>query len=169
MRERSSTPRRRPEGRYDAAKVDPLPLRIAGRILFSRSFGGVTFVRLRDRTGELQIYCDQESLGEAFARMEDLDLGDIVEAEGTAMATQKGELSIKATRLRLLTKALSPAPHQDELQGRRAALPHALRRPRREPRGRLRLPRAQRDRERASAPSSTAAASSRSRRRRCTR
>ena len=99
-----------PEGRYDAAKVDPLPLRVAGRILFSRSFGGVTFVRLRDRTGELQIYCDQESLGEAFARMEDLDLGDIVEAEGTAMATQKGELSIKATRLRLLTKAYRP-PH----------------------------------------------------------
>ena len=101
---------RTPEGRYDAAKVEPVPLRVAGRILFSRSFGGVTFVRLRDRTGELQLYCDQEGLGDAFARMDDLDLGDIVEAEGTAMATQKGELSLKAARLRLLTKAYRP-PH----------------------------------------------------------
>ena len=99
-----------PEGRHDPAKVEPIALRVAGRILFSRSFGGVTFVRLRDRTGELQIYCDQESLGDAFQRMDELDLGDIVEVEGTAMATQKGELSVKATRLRLLTKSYRPLP-----------------------------------------------------------
>ena len=99
-----------PEGRYDAAKVEPTALRVAGRILFSRSFGGVTFVRLRDRTGEMQLYCDKDALGDAFDRMDDLDLGDIVEAEGTAMATQKGELSVKATRIRLLTKAYRPLP-----------------------------------------------------------
>ncbi len=98
------------EGRYDAASVEPVPLRIAGRILFMRSFGGVTFVRLRDRTGELQLYCDKDALGEAFDRLDDLDLGDVVEAEGAAMATQKGELSVKATRLRLLTKSLRPLP-----------------------------------------------------------
>ncbi|MEZ4295066.1 MAG: lysine--tRNA ligase [Polyangiaceae bacterium] len=99
-----------PEGRYDADKVEAAPLRVAGRILFQRSFGGVTFIRLRDRTGELQIYCDQESLGDHFARLDDLDLGDIVEAEGTAMATQKGELSVKAATLRVLTKSLRPLP-----------------------------------------------------------
>jgi lysyl-tRNA synthetase, class II len=99
-----------PDGRYDAAKVDPVPLRVAGRILFLRSFGGVTFVRLRDRTGELQLYCDKDALGDGFERLEDLDLGDIVEAEGTGMATQKGELSVKAQRLRLITKAYRPLP-----------------------------------------------------------
>ncbi len=98
------------DGRYDPAKVEPLSLRIAGRILFIRSFGGITFVRLRDRTGELQLYCDSEGLGESFERMNDLDLGDIVEADGFGMATQKGELSVKATRLRLLTKAYRPLP-----------------------------------------------------------
>ncbi|MBK8252175.1 MAG: lysine--tRNA ligase [Polyangiaceae bacterium] len=98
------------EGRYDAAKVEPVPLRVSGRILFSRSFGGVTFIRLRDRTGELQLYCDQEALGAEFERLDDLDLGDIIEAEGTAMATQKGELSVRAKSLRLLTKAFRPLP-----------------------------------------------------------
>lgn len=98
------------EGRYDATKVEPVELRVSGRILFSRSFGGVTFIRLRDRTGELQLYCDQEALGDEFARLDDLDLGDIIEAEGAAMATQKGELSVRAKRLRLLTKAFRPLP-----------------------------------------------------------
>jgi lysyl-tRNA synthetase class 2 len=100
-------------GRYDGAKVEAVgggDERVAGRVLFLRSFGGVTFVRLRDRTGELQLYCDEASLGAAWARLEDLDLGDIVEASGPVMATQKGELSIRATRLRLLTKALRPLP-----------------------------------------------------------
>ena len=98
------------EGRYDAAAVEPIPFRVAGRILFLRAFGGVTFIRLRDRTGELQLYCDQVALGAAFERLDDLDLGDFVEASGEAMATQKGELSIKAASLRLLTKSYRPLP-----------------------------------------------------------
>ncbi|NUQ73716.1 MAG: lysine--tRNA ligase [Polyangiaceae bacterium] len=99
-----------PEGRYDPEKIERVKLRVAGRILFLRSFGGVTFIRLRDRTGELQLYCDEAGLGAEYARLEDLDLGDFVEASGAAMATQKGELSIHAERLRLLTKALRPLP-----------------------------------------------------------
>ncbi|HLM72502.1 MAG TPA: amino acid--tRNA ligase-related protein, partial [Polyangiaceae bacterium] len=99
-----------PEGRYDAEKIQRVPLRVAGRILFLRSFGGVTFVRLRDRTGELQLYCDEAGLGAAYGRLEDLDLGDFIEASGAAMATQKGELSIHAEQLRLLTKAYRPLP-----------------------------------------------------------
>ncbi len=100
-------------GRYDAEKVDAVAAaeqRVAGRVLFLRSFGGVTFVRLRDRTGELQLYCDEASLGVDYARLEELDLGDFIEASGPGMATQKGELSIRARTLRLLTKALRPLP-----------------------------------------------------------
>ncbi len=101
-----------PEGRHDPEKVEPHALHVAGRVLFVRAFGGVTFVRLRDRTGELQLYCEEASLGaEAYARLEhELDLGDIVVADGTGMATQKGELSIKASSLRVVTKALRPLP-----------------------------------------------------------
>ncbi len=100
---------RTPEGRYPQ-DLEPLPFRVAGRILFSRGFGAMTFVRLRDRTGELQLVCDESVLGGAYARLDELDLGDIVEAEGTAMATKKGELSINATSIRLLTKAYRPLP-----------------------------------------------------------
>jgi len=98
------------DGKYPTERVEALPFRVAGRVLFQRSFGGVTFVRLRDRTGELQLYCDQESMGEAYERLDDFDLGDFVESTGAAMATKKGELSIKAERLRLLTKAYRPLP-----------------------------------------------------------
>ncbi|HSO00176.1 MAG TPA: amino acid--tRNA ligase-related protein, partial [Candidatus Nanopelagicales bacterium] len=96
-------------GRYDAARVEPIHFQVAGRILFLRSFGGVVFVRLRDRTGELQLYCEQVTL-DGWERLDELDLGDIVEARGAAMATQKGELSIRATSIRLLTKAYRPLP-----------------------------------------------------------
>lgn len=99
-----------PEGRYDPEKIQRVKLRVAGRILFLRSFGGVTFIRLRDRTGELQLYCDEAGLGAEYSRLEDLDLGDFIEASGVSMATQKGELSIHAERLRLLTKAYRPLP-----------------------------------------------------------
>jgi lysyl-tRNA synthetase class 2 len=98
------------QGRFDADRVEPKPFRVAGRVLFLRSMGGVSFVRLRDRTGELQLYCDESVLGDDYARLEDLDLGDFVEGSGTAMATKRGELSLNATSLRLLTKAYRPLP-----------------------------------------------------------
>lgn len=98
--------------RYDKEAVAKAArsFRVAGRILFLRSFGAGAFVRLRDRTGELQLYCQEAVLGEAFSRLEDLDLGDFVEAEGETMATDKGELSLCPTKLRLLTKAHRPLP-----------------------------------------------------------
>jgi lysyl-tRNA synthetase class 2 len=99
-------------GRYDKEKVvaDSARFRVAGRVLFLRSFGAGAFVRLRDRTGELQLYCEERVLGEAFSRLDDLDLGDFVEAEGATTATDKGELSLAPTTLRLLTKAHRPLP-----------------------------------------------------------
>ena len=97
-------------GRYAMEDVEPKPFRIAGGVLFLRNFGGVTFIRLRDRTGELQLYCEQETLGELWSRFEDVDLGDIIEGEGKAMATKRGELSIGATSFRLLSKAYRPLP-----------------------------------------------------------
>lgn len=97
-------------GKYPADRVEPKPFRVAGRILFFRNMGGVAFMRLRDRTGELQLYCDKEKMGEAYERLEDLDLGDFVEGWGTAMSTKRGELSVNADGVRLLTKAYRPLP-----------------------------------------------------------
>ncbi len=99
-------------GRYDKEQVlkAAARFRVAGRVLFLRSFGAGAFVRLRDRTGELQLYCEERVLGDAFQRLEDVDLGDFVEAEGDTTATDKGELSLAPATLRLLTKAHRPLP-----------------------------------------------------------
>jgi lysyl-tRNA synthetase class 2 len=97
-------------GRYDPDRVEAAPFRVAGRILFMRDMGGMTFLRLRDRTGELQVVCDERELGAAYAALAELDLGDFVEASGTTMATKRGELSVNARGLRLLTKAYRPLP-----------------------------------------------------------
>ncbi|MBI4700444.1 MAG: lysine--tRNA ligase [Deltaproteobacteria bacterium] len=99
-----------PDGRYDPGRIEPRSWRVAGRILFLRAMGGVTFVRLRDRTGELQLHLSEGALGAAYARLSELDLGDFVEATGRAMATRRGELSIDVERFRLLTKAYRPLP-----------------------------------------------------------
>lgn len=98
-------------GRHEADKVKNDAVRVAGRVLFMRQMGGITFVRLRDRTGELQLYCDESHLGTNYTRLsEEIDLGDFIEAHGTMMATQKGELSVFTTSFRLLTKAYRPLP-----------------------------------------------------------
>ena len=103
----------RTEGtRFDKDKVaaKSARFRVAGRILFLRSFGAGAFIRLRDRTGELQLYCQEVTLGAEYARLDELDLGDFVEAEGETVATDKGELSLSPTKIRLLTKAHRPLP-----------------------------------------------------------
>ena len=98
------------KGRFDADAVEERPFRVVGRILFLRSMGGVSFIRLRERGEELQLYCDEAKMGEGYQALEDLDLGDFVEAVGTTMATRRGELSINVERVRLLTKAYRPPP-----------------------------------------------------------
>jgi lysyl-tRNA synthetase, class II len=100
------------DGRYPADRVPPDRFRVTGRVLFHRDMGQLGFLRLRDQTGELQLYCEEKVLGaDGYARLrDDIDLGDFVEAIGTAMATKRGELSIQAEHVRLLTKAYRPLP-----------------------------------------------------------
>ena len=103
-------------GRYDKEKVAALSpsigsAHVAGRILLQRGFGKAAFLRLRDRTGELQLYLHEGKTPEGeLSKLDDIQLGDVIEAEGEVMATDKGELSLEVTRIRLLTKALLPLP-----------------------------------------------------------
>jgi lysyl-tRNA synthetase class 2 len=86
--------------------------RVAGRAIGKRGFGKTVFVPLRDTTGDLQLYVNVEHLAaEDFANVvPQLDAGDIVAAEGPAFWTKRGELSILAKRLWILTKSLRPLP-----------------------------------------------------------
>ncbi|HEY4014623.1 MAG TPA: lysine--tRNA ligase [Polyangiaceae bacterium] len=103
-------------GRYDAAAVERAVgerrFHVAGRVIALRSTGGLSFVRLRDRTGEIQLMLDEADLKEDYARLEDVDVGDFVEATGRLTASKRGELSVMATSLRLVTKAYRPLPEK---------------------------------------------------------
>jgi lysyl-tRNA synthetase, class II len=86
--------------------------RVAGRIVARRGHGKACFLDVRDGSGQIQLHARQDLLGEeAYALLVDLDLGDIVGAEGTAMATRRGgELSLSIDHWRLLAKSLRPPP-----------------------------------------------------------
>ncbi|MEO6418133.1 MAG: lysine--tRNA ligase [Polyangiaceae bacterium] len=104
------------DGKYAEDAVKKLTgaqaFHVRGRIVALRSTGGLSFLRLRDRTGEMQLLVSEATLGESYARLEDLDVGDIVESEGTLTSSKRGELSIEPSRIRLVTKAIRPLPEK---------------------------------------------------------
>jgi lysyl-tRNA synthetase, class II len=104
------------DGKYSEDKVKEqagsAPVHVRGRVIAFRKAGGLSFLRLRDRTGELQLLISESALGEAYERLGEIDLGDIVEAEGALTASKRGELSIEPSRVRVLTKALRPPPEK---------------------------------------------------------
>jgi lysyl-tRNA synthetase class 2 len=85
--------------------------RIAGRIISRREHSKTSFLDVRDKSGQIQITARQESLGEdAYERLLDLDIGDIVGVEGHVYVTQRKELTLAVAECTLLTKALRPPP-----------------------------------------------------------
>jgi lysyl-tRNA synthetase class 2 len=86
-------------------------VRVAGRLVGLRRLGKLWFGVLRDRTGDIQLFLAEDSLKD-WDLLEDLDLGDWVGAEGEVVKTRRGELSVKAASLTLLSKALRPPPEK---------------------------------------------------------
>jgi lysyl-tRNA synthetase class 2 len=88
--------------------------RVAGRIVARRGHGKAAFLDIRDGSGRIQLHAREDLLGpEAFELLVDLDLGDIVGVEGTALATRRGgELSLAIDHWRLLAKSLRPPPEK---------------------------------------------------------
>ncbi len=84
---------------------------LAGRLMLKRIMGRASFATLQDATGRIQLFATREALGDAaYDAFKHFDLGDIVAAVGTLFKTHKGELSVRVTDLRLLTKSLRPLP-----------------------------------------------------------
>ena len=84
---------------------------VAGRMMLKRVMGKASFATLQDGTGRIQIYLDKHSVGEeAYEAFKPWDIGDILGVEGTVFKTNKGELSIHATQIRILAKSLRPLP-----------------------------------------------------------
>ncbi len=85
---------------------------VAGRVVLFRRHGKIVFLDIRDRTGDLQLYCGGDVMGAGFRLLDDIDLGDIVGATGCVMTTRRGELSVRVQTLTLLTKSLRPLPEK---------------------------------------------------------
>ena len=86
--------------------------RVAGRIAARRGHGKACFLDLRDGTGQIQLHAREDLLGkDAYGLLVDLDLGDMIGVEGTALATDRGgELSLAIDQWSLLAKSLRPPP-----------------------------------------------------------
>ena len=83
---------------------------LAGRLIALRPHGKTTFAHLEDASGKIQLYFKSDELGEAYALLELLDLGDHVGVAGRLMKTRTGEITLRVARLTLLAKALRPLP-----------------------------------------------------------
>ncbi len=100
----------------EALEAQAITVSVAGRMMLKRVMGKASFATLQDGSlgdtgGRIQLYVTRDAIGEeAYSDFKRWDLGDILGAEGTLMKTKTGELSVKVSRLRLLTKSLRPMP-----------------------------------------------------------
>ncbi|MBD9392122.1 lysine--tRNA ligase [Acidovorax sp. ACV01] len=100
----------------ESLEASPVNVSVAGRMMLKRVMGKASFATVQDGSlgevgGRIQLYVTRDAVGEdLYAAFKHWDLGDIVGAEGTLMKTKTGELSVKVTGLRLLTKSLRPLP-----------------------------------------------------------
>ena len=95
----------------EALEAERITVAVAGRLMLKRVMGKASFGTLQDGSGQIQLFVTNEALGDdAYAAFKHLDLGDIVGAEGTLFKTRTGELSVRVSTLRLLTKSLRPLP-----------------------------------------------------------
>lgn len=91
-------------------ETNTVNVKVSGRMMAKRIMGKASFVKIQDRSGQLQLFLQQASLNETYDAFKSWDVGDIVAAEGTLFKTKTGELSVKVSRLRLLVKSLRPLP-----------------------------------------------------------
>ena len=94
----------------EAAQVQ---VAVAGRMMLKRVMGKASFATIQDMSGRIQLFLSNGDTGEAaHAEFKHFDLGDILGAVGVLFKTKTGELSVRVTRVRLLTKALRPLPEK---------------------------------------------------------
>lgn len=88
-------------------------VRLAGRLMSKRGMGKAVFSDLQDNDGRIQLYVRIDDVGEeALATFKKYDIGDIVGVEGEVFRTKRGEISIKAKTVTLLSKSLLPLPEK---------------------------------------------------------
>ena len=101
------------EIRENFEALEEQPVKIAGRLMSKRVMGKVTFCDLQDREGRVQLYVRRDEVGEEpYKTFKKYDIGDIVGVDGVVFRTQRGEISVRAKEVTLLSKSLLPLPEK---------------------------------------------------------
>ena len=96
---------------FDA--LEGKPVKVAGRLMSKRGMGKVSFCDLQDKDGRIQLYARQDEMDEAvYKKFKKFDIGDIVGVDGEVFRTQRGEMSVRAKNITLLSKSLLPLPEK---------------------------------------------------------
>lgn len=100
------------QGRWssEALEASGQRVKLAGRLLAKRVMGKASFAQIQDESGRIQLFLQSSALNDAYEAFKGWDIGDIIAVEGGLTRTRTGELSVRASSLRLLTKALRPLP-----------------------------------------------------------
>ena len=97
----------------ESLEQEKIKVKVAGRMMGKRIMGKASFVHIQDSSGRLQLFLQQGALGEElYEDFKGWDVGDIVAAEGDIFKTKTGELSVRAEKLRLISKSLLPLPEK---------------------------------------------------------
>ena len=98
---------------HDELEVAQIQVAVAGRLMLKRVMGKASFATIQDMSGKIQLFISNNDTGEeAHNAFKHYDLGDILGAQGVLFKTKTGELSVRVTKVRLLTKALRPLPEK---------------------------------------------------------
>ena len=101
------------EKAHEELEASALTVKVAGRMMLKRVMGKASFATVQDRSGRIQLFISKENIGdELYEDFKRWDLGDIIAAVGVMFKTKTGELSVKVSELRLLTKSLRPLPEK---------------------------------------------------------
>ena len=95
----------------DALDMNPVVVRVAGRMMLKRVMGKASFATVQDMSGQIQVYITDSFPGKAeHEAFKHWDIGDILAVDGVLFKTKVGEVTVRARKLRLLTKSLRPLP-----------------------------------------------------------
>ncbi|MDX1506762.1 MAG: lysine--tRNA ligase [Woeseiaceae bacterium] len=97
----------------DTLVAESVEVAVAGRMMAKRVMGKASFIKLQDRSGQIQVRVERDRLADGvYADFKKWDVGDIVGARGVLFKTNTGELTVQADEMRLLTKSLRPLPEK---------------------------------------------------------
>jgi lysyl-tRNA synthetase class 2 len=97
----------------ETLQEESIHVAVAGRMMAKRVMGKASFIKLQDRSGQIQVRLERDRLPEGvYQEFKKWDVGDILGAKGNLFRTQTGELTVMADEVRLLTKSLRPLPEK---------------------------------------------------------